>query len=143
MPPSSKPLTLFIDRALGAEVVPSALIAAGAAVERHQDHFADDTEDRVWIADVTGRGWAILTKDKRIRRNQLERETLEKAGAAAFILTAGDISGADMASAFVRAFPRIKKVVEKYTRPVIATVGASGGVSILVGQRRGGVRRDE
>lgn len=141
--PRPAPIVLFVDRALGAEDVPNALKGAGATIEIHQDHFVDTTDDREWIEDVTKRGWAILTKDKRIKRNRLERMTLEGAGAAAFILTAGDISGADMAAAFVRALPRIQKILDKFTRPIIATIGPGGGVTLLVGERRGGVRKEE
>ena len=33
------------------------------------------------------------------------------------------------------------RTVAKYTRPLIATVSASGAVTVLWGQQRGGVRR--
>lgn len=66
-------LVLFVDRALGAEDVPTALREAGATVEVMDDHFPDVSDDSEWIVAVTQRGWVILTKDKRIRRNRLER----------------------------------------------------------------------
>lgn len=90
---------------------------------------------------TTAKGWVILTKDKRIRRNELEKKTLESTGAAAFILTAGEITGQEMATAFVAALPKIRQLVGKYTRPLICTVRADGTVTVLTGLRRGGIKK--
>lgn len=134
-------MTFFIDRCLGSRDVPGALRAAGAAVEIHADHFAQDEKDEVWIPAVTARGWSILTKDKRIRRRESEVEALRRSGAAAFVLTGKDLTGAEMAQAFVAALPRMLAIVAKYDRPLVATVSRSGVVGVLVGQRRGGRRK--
>jgi hypothetical protein len=45
-------------------------------VEVHDDHFAPDAPDAVWLRVVGERGWVVLTKDERIRRRPLEREAL-------------------------------------------------------------------
>lgn len=42
------------------------------------------------------RGWVVLTKDNRIRRHPLELQTLLAANVAAFMVTATDLTGADM-----------------------------------------------
>ena len=142
MRPSSDGVVFFVDRALGSEDVPNALKGAGATVQIHADHFsAHEESDAPWIKDVTERGWVILTKDKRIRWNALEKRTLERAGAAAFIPTAGDQSGIENDAAFVDALPRIRAVLSKYTRPLLCTVSANGSVRVLLGDRRGGIRR--
>lgn len=139
---SDEDLVFFVDRALGAEDVPNALRAAGAKVEIHSDHFAaKEQTDEAWIESVAKNGWAILTKDKRIRRNALERAALERSGAATFILTAGDISGSAMAQSWVKALPRMRSILQKYDRPVLCTVSASGAVAVISGQRRGAVKR--
>ena len=66
----------FIDRSLGVEPVLTALADAGLRVEIHDDHFARDAEDRVWLRDVGARGWVILTKDQRLRYRPLELAAL-------------------------------------------------------------------
>lgn len=83
-PPDDEP-TFFIDRSLGSRDVPEALRAAGARVEVHDDHFDQDAEDAIWLPEVGGRGWLVLTKDIRIRRHPLELSALMNAGVGAFI----------------------------------------------------------
>ena len=39
----------------------------GESVEIHDDHFAPDAKDEVWLVEVGKRGWIVLTKDDRIR----------------------------------------------------------------------------
>jgi hypothetical protein len=98
--------TFFVDRSLGACDVPDALSAAGVRVEIHDDHFAPDTADTAWLSEVGARGWIVLTKDARIRRHPLELQALLAAGVAAFMLTATDLTGADMGRVLAGAIPR-------------------------------------
>jgi len=54
-PPSQRlpePWTFFVDRSLGGRVVADALRVAGEAVEVHDDHFARDAPDQLWLAEV-------------------------------------------------------------------------------------------
>ncbi|ULA65734.1 MAG: hypothetical protein LZF86_240127 [Nitrospira sp.] len=74
----------------------------------------------------------MLTKDHRIRYRNLERTALMQAGVAAFILTAGDLQGDEMARIFVDALPAISKFLRKHEKPFIAKVGRSGSVSMLL-----------
>jgi hypothetical protein len=98
-------LTFFIDRSLGAHDVPDALRAAGVRVEIHDDHFAPDTPDTTWLVEVGARGWIVLTKDSRIRRHPLELQALLGANVAAFMVTATDLTGADMGRLLAAAIP--------------------------------------
>ena len=86
--------------------VPEALRQAGMRVEIHDDHFPPDAEDADGLRIVGQRGWAVLTKDERIRRRPLERRALIDAGVCAFALTARRMSGSDIGQAFVRARAR-------------------------------------
>jgi len=140
--PTDAPLTFFVDRSLGARDVPDALRAAGARVEVHDDHFAPDTQDAVWLAQVGARGWVVLTKDSRIRRHPLELQALLAANVAAFMLTATDVTGADMARILVSVIPKLTALVRSRARPFIATISRQGQVAIIQGgARRGGIRR--
>ena len=42
----------FIDRSIGVEPIRTELVKAGLVVEVHDDHFARDEEDRVWLQSV-------------------------------------------------------------------------------------------
>lgn len=127
----AEPFTFFVDRSLGGAFVASALRAAGNAVMVHDDHFAPDARDVDWLTAVGARGWVVLTKDARIRTNSLERETLLSTNVAAFILGRGDMKGPQMAAAFLTALPRVAKVLRRWDVPIVATVTALGGVSVL------------
>ncbi len=119
----------------------TALRGAGVQVEIHDDHFPATCDDEVWLPQVGARGWVVVTKDKYIRRRPRERRAIEDGNVAAFVLTASRINGAEMAHAFVTALPRILHIAAKYGRPLIATVSRVGAVAVVVGERRGGVRR--
>jgi hypothetical protein len=43
------------------------LIEAGAQIEHHGDHFAQNTPDIEWLQVVGKRGWVVLTKDEEVR----------------------------------------------------------------------------
>lgn len=113
-------------------MVPDALRACGERVESMTDHFADDTPDNVWLAEVGKRGWIILTKDRAIGRNIVEIVQLLRSGTHAFILTSGNQTGAEMVRAFTTALPTIKKIAAKFQPPFVGTITASGHVRVLM-----------
>jgi hypothetical protein len=141
--PQPEPPTYFIDRCLGRVDVPQALRQVGAVVELHDDHFKQDQDDADWLSIVGARGWIVLTKDKAIRRREIEIQALLNAGVGAFILTAGGMTGPTMAAAFVAALRTMARHSQTMARPFVATVSTSGSVTILRGgQRRGGIKRE-
>ena len=97
----------------------------------HEDYFPLDAKDEVWLAEVGRRGWIVLTKDRKIRYRAIERIALLNARVGAFILTAGNFKGEDMAAVFVKALPQIQKFLRKHERPFIANITGSGSVSML------------
>ncbi|MBI4474354.1 MAG: hypothetical protein HY646_16915 [Acidobacteria bacterium] len=127
-PPESP--TFFLDRSRGRKTVAEALRAAGAKVEAHDDHFAQDATDETWLKTVGEHDWVVLTKDARIRFRATEREALFRAKARAFVLTAGNIDGA-MASCFIKALPKMFRLCAKNAPPFIATVSKKGSVTML------------
>ncbi len=111
--------------------MPEALRRAGATVEIHDDHFAPNAKDAEWLSGVGKRGWIVLTKDERIRYRMIEQQAMMRASVAAFILTAGGVTGAEMANIFISALPKIRRFVLKYERPFIASVTRSGAVVLI------------
>jgi len=131
----------FLDRCLGTKDVATALRKAGAAVEIHDDHFQPGDDDVEWLSLVAEQGWVVLTKDEGFKRRSLERDALKRSRAAAFVLKGKNLNGEMMAKAFVAALPRMRRLIEKRSRPLIAVVSSTGQVSVLIGQRRGDIRR--
>lgn len=69
-----------------------------------------------WLQEVGRRGWIVLTKDHRIRYRGPELAALQQAQVRAFVLTGGDLQGAEMGQIFVRALAAIKRFVRKTPR---------------------------
>ena len=120
----------FIDRSLGVEPIRTELVKSGLVVEVHDDHFARDEEDRVWLKAIGERGWVVFTKDQRLRYRSLEIAALRASKARVFVLTSGNLRGVEIAAVFVTALPRINKVLHSLPGPFVARVSQSGRVTI-------------
>jgi hypothetical protein len=126
-----EPTVFFIDRSLGKKIVARALRETGERVEIHDDHFAPDARDEVWLIEVGRRGWIVLTKDDRIRYRITERTAFVSAKVKAFVLTSTQLHGAEMAEAFVKALPRMKRLIDKYPAPFLGRISRNGKVALL------------
>jgi len=124
-------LVFFIDRSLGRKIVAQALREVGEIIQIHDDHFAPDAKDEDWLAEVGKRGWIVLTKDDRIRYRVTERSAITSAKVRAFVLSSSQLQGKEMAAAFVKALPRIKRLIANHAPPFIGRVSRNGKVSIL------------
>jgi predicted nuclease of predicted toxin-antitoxin system len=122
--------TFYVDRCLG-KAVPRELQAAGALVEIHDDHFAQDAPDEEWIPQVSARGWVILTKDKNIRRRHGERETVLLASARIFTLSSGNMKAAEMARLFVGNLTEMESLAVSCPPPFVAVVSL-GGIQLVL-----------
>jgi hypothetical protein len=120
----------FIDRSLGVEPIRTKLAESGLTVEIHDEHFARDEEDYVWLTNVGGRGWIVLTKDQRLRYRPLEIAALRASNARVFVLTAGNLRGIEIAAVFLAAIPRICNILRSCLGPFVARVSQSGHVTI-------------
>ena len=120
----------FIDRSLGVEPIRTELIKSGLAIEIHDDHFARDEEDRVWLRTVGERGWVVLTKDQRLRYRPLEITALRASNARVFVLTSGNLRGIEIAAVFRAALPRIHRILQSRPGPFVARVSQSGHLTI-------------
>lgn len=130
-----RPLVFFIDQSLGQKKIREALRKAGATVEVHGDHFTPDERDEVWLTQVGQKGWAVLTKDAKIRYRSTEQTALMKGKVAAFVLTAGNLTGEQMAALFVQSLPRIRRFVSTHSLPFIAHITKGGAISLLVSRK--------
>ena len=115
--PKATPPPLFIDRSLGRLAIATALRAQGAEVHTHDAHFPQDARDEEWLAQVGRRGWAVISKDTRIRYRQTELAALIAGGVRAFVLTRGDRSGPEMAAILVNALPHVARFSARHEPP--------------------------
>jgi len=120
----------FVDRSLGRYDVPAALREAGESVEMHDAHFPSGTTDPEWLRLVGERKWVVLTKDYRIKHRPLQREAIRSGGIRQFTFVSGQVRGVDMAAAFVRALPAMKRLLDTHAGPFIAKVFKDGRVAM-------------
>lgn len=124
-----KPPVFFIDRSLSKNIFARAFSAAGLRHELHDDHFAPDTPDTVWIEAVAKRGWVILTVDKRIRYNPPEKKAFITAKAYAFMLaTRQALKASEMAELYLKAAAAMTHALAEHEAPVIFKVYQDGRV---------------
>ena len=107
------------------------------------DHFPSGTQDEIWLPRVGANEWIVFTKDKWIRKRNVERKALEAARVPPIVLTPGDLTGSEMAEAYTKAYPRIQKVLRDHEPPLIAAVTANGDVALLTDAPRRGGRKKE
>jgi hypothetical protein len=136
-PPEPTPPPLFVDRSLGRHVIPDALRALGVEVHVHDDYFPQDAPDDVWLPVVGQRGWAVLTKDTKIRLRDTELSALVRGRVRAFVLTSGDMTGLEMARVLTLALPQIARLCLRHGPPFIARVSRRGAVQLIYDSRRG------
>jgi len=108
------------------------LQAEGLRVELHDDHFPQGTPDTVWLSEVGRRRWCVLTKDTRIRHRPSEKHALLAAAVRAFAFTSGNLSGAQMAEAIVKALPKMMALLASHPNAFIARITAASDVAILL-----------
>ena len=119
-------LTFFLDYQIGRYKAAEALRAVGAHVEVHIDHFHQAAPDVEWIPEVGRRGWVLITKDKNIRRNPLERAAYENARLRGFVLTGADMGGKEVADLLVVCLPGMVRRAAGRPGPLLFAISRGG-----------------
>lgn len=97
---------------------------------RHRDHFTRGTPDEVWLQFVAERAWVVLTKDKRNRYNEIERDALRRHRVREFYWS-GNVTGAEMAQALAFAIPQMRSLSREYNSPLVGSISRSGHVTVV------------
>ena len=122
----------FLDRCLGKKILASALRAANLKIEVHDDHFPPDAKDEYWLPIVGGRGWIVLTSDRRIRYRGPELTALMTSGVRAFAFRSGNLTAQEMAAIFLKALPRVSNLIRRNPGPFVASILRDGGVRVVL-----------
>ena len=91
------------------------------------DEFAGVADIR-WLPAIGERRWVLLTKDKNVRKNQLEVDAILNAGVRAFVVTAANIHRDAMATLISRAMRKIYRICHR-GGPFIFNITATGLVT--------------
>lgn len=119
----------FVDADLSDSIFFEILVRAGVRFERHDDHFAQGTDDLDWLAKAGLHGWVVLSHNKRIRIESAQTDRLMEAGVRAFMLIghAGpnppgerSVFTRSLAENVVRTLPSIHRFLRRHPGPWIA-----------------------
>lgn len=108
------------------------LRGAGEQAIAHDDLFAQDTADEEWLAEAGNKRWVVLTKDKNVRRNELELAAILQARVACFMLGRGDVTAEKMGKTFIEALPKIRKTLRRFRAPIAASLSMGGQLRVLI-----------
>lgn len=75
-------------------------------------------------------GWILLTSDKHIRYNLLEKHALEIHAVREFVFTSGNMSGQDMAAALELALKKMRTFCARTKPPFVASITRGGEVHL-------------
>lgn len=130
-PSQPEEFVLYLDENLcNTSAILEALQMSGIRFERHLSHFTRGTPDEEWLPLIGRNKWVLLTADKRIRYNLLEKRALEKNSVREFVFSSGNMSGQEMALALERALPKMQRLCGRLAPPFVAAITRAGEVHI-------------
>src|SRR5216683_7263711 len=122
---------LYLDENLcNSAVILETLAKLGVRFERHLSHFSRGTLDESWLPLVGKNGWVLLTTDKRMRYNLLEKRALEKNRVREFVFASGNMSGQEMAETLELAIRKMLNMCSRIDPPFVAAITRSGEVHL-------------
>ena len=107
---------------MGRKIVPKWLDAVKQDLRLHYDHFFHKCPDDVWIPEATKRGWIIISPDKLIEGDSINRAAVIRASAKVFLLSSKDLVGEEMAAILVVCRGRINELASAKSGPFIVRI---------------------
>ncbi len=111
------------------------LKSLGLNIERHDDHFTETTIDVEWISHCGEKQLIIVSSDRNIKKNALEKQAILAAGVAAFFFTSASITSGQQIEAFSKALKRISNFIRSQKRPFIARISPDGSVELWLNHK--------
>ncbi len=130
-----KDFVFFVDRSSGKGSFVEGLKELGLNIEKHDDHFPQTALDFEWISKCGEMNWVVISRDKNIKKNPLEREALIRAGIATFFFTSGEITNQQKIEFFTASLKQIAKIVINQPRPFVARINRDGTAKIWINHK--------
>jgi hypothetical protein len=90
---------------------------------------------------VTKQGWAVATRDNRIRHRPAERAAIREAGTTLIVLRGDALRGDVMARMLVDAYPALRRLASRYQPPMIIHIYIDGRLKMSENGGRRGPKR--
>lgn len=125
-------LRFFLDRGLGARIVPQALRRVGWTLEIMDERYgkadSQKIQDPQWIEEASLAGDVLLCKDLAIARNPLEAQVVYMASARVFALSNASLTGPAMAQWYADNEAKIVAAALRANGPYVMSVNLSYGL---------------
>lgn len=125
-------LRFFLDRGLGARIVPGALRQAGWTLETMDERYGKASsqviQDTRWIEEASLAGDVLLCKDLAIAHNALEAQVIYMTSARAFALSNASLAGPVMAQWYIDSEAKIVTAALRASGPYLMAVNPSYGL---------------
>jgi len=122
---------------LGRKKVPDALRAAGVEIRVHDELFPQGTEDVAWLGEAGAHRWVVITRDDRIRYNQLEKQAVLAAELRFFSITSSSLTGDEAATLILSALSKMSRLCRQHSkRGFIAKISRGPDVRIVERPRK-------
>jgi hypothetical protein len=123
-------MILFFDRDLGT-CLPVALIQLHFdrqfhEMHYHQQHFAQDEDDDIWLPKVGQWGWTIIGHDSSHHLKEPEISAIKQYNIGCFYLWGAEAKRWEKMQCFAKAYERIVKAEQTTPKPFIYKVIKSG-----------------
>jgi PIN like domain len=128
-------ITFFVDRSSGKKQFVEGLKELGLNVERHDDHFSETTIDVDWLAKCGENDWVVISGDKKIKRNSIEKTALLNTGLAAFFFTSNELTEEKRIEIISKGLKRIANILSTHQKPFIARLDKEGKVEIWINHK--------
>jgi hypothetical protein len=125
-------IRFFLDRGLGARIVPESLRQAGWTLETMDERYGKATSQRIqdtqWVEEATLAGDVLLCKDLAIAHNALEAQVIYMTSARVFALSGASLTGPIMARWYLENEARIVAAALRARGPYVMSVNPSYGL---------------
>jgi hypothetical protein len=112
--------------------VPEALRAAGVEIRVHDELFPQGTADVVWLREAGLNGWIVITRDDRIRYNQLEKQAVIAARLRFFSITSSSLTGEEASTLILSALDKMSRLCRQHAKDgFIAKISRGPDVKII------------
>ena len=115
-----------MDRTHQSKVTAKLLRELGVPLELHKRYYLHDTPDPEWIFDCTERGWLIISGDKGIEYDGINRYAVAKCRAKVFVLADTSSRGAEWAASLVLARHKIAHLAASHNGPFYCSIEMGG-----------------
>jgi len=124
-PQRHKAPIFYVDECLGRGI--ALRLQAEGYDTRPFDEFAG-RPDAEFLPLIGERQWILITKDKNVRKNQLEVEAILSSGVRAFVVTATSLNHEQLTQLVLRVAPKLTRI-SRQSGPFVYNITATGIVS--------------